>query len=966
MNFFYQQTRHFIVVVFLLSFVSLSTLAAKPVIALEKELTPVTLSIKQPLTIAINETSFPYHAIDEQGNVIGLMADMWRLWAKKQHVDIQFVVLPWLETLSQVAKGSVDIHGGLSIIDSRRDTLDFSASLFHVYSHLYVHQQLNSVDSLADLKPYSIGVVTGSAHIEKLQKFHPDLALKSYDNRHDLYRAALNNEILVFTGLEKLADNFPDYERLRQRFPVHKVLRYQQGDYGVAVAKNNASLLRFIEQGFAKISRKESAAIERKWLGLDKQKDSLLVVFSSHYPPYMGVSPSGEPQGLLIDVWRLWSKSVGINVEFVARDMVEGVDLIAEQKADILLVYPDHMKAPENTLFAKPIYLSNVQVFVNHALKNSEGKKIHSLEQFSKNFSQGIIGIWQDASFKEQFIAQYPQINIRYFSSLSTMLNAADQGEISAIVGLVDIINAKLVQSNLQALFYRLDSPVITLNLSPLIHQQNTKLMQIINKGFNELDINSLIQIEARWLNGNTGEYYYKKQAQKISLHDDELAFLASRGKINLGIIKQLSPIEFIDELGDFAGINRDIINLISDRTSIEFNYVAFDSWQQLYKALLANEIDMLGSITPIPEREKVLLFTDSYWQMPWVMVHPQYYGRKNKLEDFYGKQVAIVKGYYIIANLRKNHPLITFKLVDHREQALVALQQERIDGFITTMASATHLLKQENIVTLMISMMEDVSIDTSHFAISKQLPLLNDIINKGLRSITEKEKQIIYDNWFTLAIKTGLDKNVVLQVGAQIGVIILLVLGVIVMWNRRLQVEIKHREQLEKIMKHMATHDELTGLANRVLLKDRLSTAIAFHQRQSLKMAVLFIDLDGFKNINDTHGHDVGDELLQQVALRLQGCVRSSDTVVRFGGDEFVLLLTGLHSPNEAAYVAEKVLRLMQKEFELSKTEAFIGCSIGIAMYPADGDNDTELLKIADTMMYKVKAAGKNHYIFN
>jgi len=277
-----------------------------------------------------------------------------------------------------------------------------------------------------------------------------------------------------------------------------------------------------------------------------------------------------------------------------------------------------------------------------------------------------------------------------------------------------------------------------------------------------------------------------------------------------------------------------------------------------------------------------------------------------------------------------------------------------------------------------MISMMEDVSLDQSHFAISKDLPLLSDILNKGLLSISEKEKQKIYDKWFTLAIKTGLDKNVVLQVGAQIGVIILLVLGVIVMWNRRLQVEIKHREQLEKIMKHMATHDELTGLANRVLLKDRLSTAIEFHQRQSLKMAVLFIDLDGFKNINDTYGHDVGDELLQQVALRLQGCVRSSDTVVRFGGDEFVLLLTGLHNQNEAAYVAEKVLRLMQKEFELSKSEsknkskgklkinASIGCSIGVAMYPGDGDNDTDLLKVADTLMFKVKAAGKNHYIFN
>jgi len=970
LNFFYKQTSYFILITLFLGVFSLRTLAETPIITPSKLVNEPTLVLKQPLTIAINETSFPYHSIDRQGNAIGLMADMWRLWAKSQGVDIKFVVLPWLETLKQVGLGNVDIHGGLSIIESRRETLKFSKPLFSIYTHLYVHQQLNTVDSLADLKPYSIGVVKGSAHIDKLREYHPDLALKTYNNRHDLYRAALNGEILVFSGLEKLADNFADYDSLRQRFPVHKVLRYQQGEYGIAVSQQNGALLHFIEQGFDKISRQERSAIERKWLGLDKQTDSLLIAFSSHYPPYMGVSPSGEPQGLLIDVWRLWSKQVGINIEFVARDMTEGLDLIAQQKADVLLVYPDIVKLPENTLFAKPIYLSNAQVFVSNKIKDIQGGKIKTLEQFTQQFNNDFIGIWQGSTFKSEFAAQNPQLNIRSFSSLNAMLEAVEQGNIVGIVGLVDLINAKLVQSNLQALFYRLEGAVITLNLSPVIHNDNSKLSEIINAGFNELDIKTLIQIEERWLNGNTGEYYYKSQAQKITLNENEITFLATHKKIKLGVVKDLSPVEFIDEQGEFSGINRDVINLIQERTDIQFDYVAFDSWQQLYGALLSNKVDMLASITPTVEREKQMLFTQSYWQMPWVMLHPQYYGRKTKLEDFYGKQVAIVKGYYLISTLRKNHPLITFKLVDNREQALTALQQERVDGFITTMASATQLLKQENIITLMMSMMEDVSLDKSHFAINNQLPQLKTIIDKGLLTISEKEKQAIYDNWFTVAIKTGLDKSVVLQVGAQIGVIILLVLGVIVMWNRRLQVEIKHREQLEKIMKHMATHDELTGLANRVLLKDRLSTAIAFHQRQSLKMAVLFIDLDGFKNINDTHGHDVGDELLQQVALRLQGCVRSSDTVVRFGGDEFVLLLTGLHSPNEAAYVAEKVLKLMQKEFELSKgkskTNAFIGCSIGIAMYPDDGNNDTDLLKVADTLMYKVKAAGKNHYIFN
>lgn len=994
MNLFYKQTNYFVVLTLLFSLFSLTLSAEAPHTnqIIEKSLNTTAQkataqknegdnsipSLKHRFTIAINETSFPYHAVNKQGDIIGLMPDLWRLWAKKQQVDIDFVILTWLDTMKQVGQGNVDIHGGLSIIDSRRKILEFSQPLFSIYTHFYVHQQLNTVDSLADLQPYSIGVVKGSAHVEKLNKSNPELVLKVYNDRHELYRGALNGEILIFTGLEKLADDFDDYETLRQRFPTHKVLRYQQGEYGVAVAKNNHGLLNYVEEGFDKISRPERAIIERKWLGLDKQKDSLLIAFSPHYLPYMGVNLSGEPQGLLIDIWRLWSIQTGVNIEFVARDMAESIDLIANQKADVVLAYPDHITPVENTLFTNPIYLSNAQVFISEKIRDAQGEKIKNLEQFSQQLDEHIIGIWKNSTFKEQFKTQNPAIKLRFFSTIGAMLQASEQGEISGIVGLVDLINAKIIQNNLQTLFYRLDSPVITLTLSPVIHEQNLKLSQIINKGFNSLHIDELIRIEERWLDGNIAEYYYKNKAQRVPLTEEETKFLTNHGEINLGIVKDLSPVEFINEKGDFSGINRDVLNLIQERTGLQFKSVAYDSWQQLYTALLNNEIDMLGSITPTAEREEKIIFTDSYWEMPWVMVHPQYYGRKTKLEDFYGKQVAIVKGYYLIASLRKKHPLITFKLVDNRAQALAALQQERVEGFITPMATATQLLKQENIITLMMSMMDVVSLDRSHFGINEKLPLLKDIINKGLLSVTEKEKQIIYDNWFTLAITTGLDKNVVLQVGAQIGVIILLVLGVIVMWNRRLQVEIKHREQLEKIMKHMATHDELTGLANRVLLKDRLNTAIAFHQRQSLKMAVLFIDLDGFKSINDTHGHDVGDELLKQVALRLQGCVRSSDTVVRFGGDEFVLLLTGLHSANEAAYVAEKVLQLMKKAFELSKGEsknepegeskinAVIGCSIGIAMFPDDGNNDTDLLKIADTLMYKVKAAGKNNFLFN
>eukprot|EP00487_Bulimina_marginata_P009592 TRINITY_DN4074_c0_g1_i1.p1 TRINITY_DN4074_c0_g1~~TRINITY_DN4074_c0_g1_i1.p1 ORF type:complete len:146 (-),score=54.42 TRINITY_DN4074_c0_g1_i1:3-440(-) len=125
--------------------------------------------------------------------------------------------------------------------------------------------------------------------------------------------------------------------------------------------------------------------------------------------------------------------------------MSEGLELIKERKADILLAYPDHVKTSKDITFANPIYSSNVQIFLSNRAKDVKDKPFDSLEQFNQQFTGGVIGIWQDSTFKEQLIAKYPALNVRYFSSLSAMLNAAERDEISGIAGLVDLINARLV-----------------------------------------------------------------------------------------------------------------------------------------------------------------------------------------------------------------------------------------------------------------------------------------------------------------------------------------------------------------------------------------------------------------------------------------------------------------------------------------------------------------------------------------
>lgn len=164
-----------------------------------------------------------------------------------------------------------------------------------------------------------------------------------------------------------------------------------------------------------------------------------------------------------------------------------------------------------------------------------------------------------------------------------------------------------------------------------------------------------------------------------------------------------------------------------------------------------------------------------------------------------------------------------------------------------------------------------------------------------------------------------------------------------------------------EKLLQRMVQHDALTGLANRLLLDDRLEHALIKAQRNGSRMAVLLIDLDGFKPVNDTHGHAIGDQLLVMVAGRLRGGVREADTVARLGGDEFVVLLEDGRDDSHFERIAAHLVGELSQPYSVGKHQVIISASIGIASFPADGDEAQTLLKHADQAMYLAKAAGRN-----
>ncbi|ABB75333.1 diguanylate cyclase with PAS/PAC sensor [Nitrosospira multiformis ATCC 25196] len=174
---------------------------------------------------------------------------------------------------------------------------------------------------------------------------------------------------------------------------------------------------------------------------------------------------------------------------------------------------------------------------------------------------------------------------------------------------------------------------------------------------------------------------------------------------------------------------------------------------------------------------------------------------------------------------------------------------------------------------------------------------------------------------------------------------------------------DITKRKESQKRIEYLAHYDPLTGLPNRALLADRMKTAIENAKRYSFQLAVLFVDLDHFKLINDSLGHEIGDKLLKIVAERMRSRLRQTDTVSRLGGDEFIILLSRINAASDAACVAEKIIAALSQPYHLEQHELGLGASIGISIYPDSGKDTSSLLRSADEAMYSAKGQGRNRY---
>jgi len=356
-----------------------------------------------------------------------------------------------------------------------------------------------------------------------------------------------------------------------------------------------------------------------------------------------------------------------------------------------------------------------------------------------------------------------------------------------------------------------------------------------------------------------------------------------------------------------------------------------------------------------------------------------------DKVATIYKKQIADrkggVSGIYEIDVLHKSGNLVLIQL----ESAPMFDMRNNFDGLVEGIKDMTDIRNQQLQLKMLSSAVEQsgsmVMITDQDANIEYVNPKLcsvtayenSDLINQNARIFRpdDLDMEVISDMWAN--INSGHEWQGELQLRKKDGECIWVLMSVSSITSENNQIthfvtvfeDVSQLKEAHLRMEELAYVDSLTGLANRVLFRDRLEQVLKGLQRTESTAALLYLDLDEFKRINDSMGHDVGDALLMKVAESLRQCVRHQDTVARMGGDEFVILLTGIDGMSGASSVARKIVETMSHPVRLLKNDILITPSIGITLAPADSLNADILLKNADMAMYKAKSSGRNNYQF-
>jgi len=477
-------------------------------------------------------------------------------------------------------------------------------------------------------------------------------------------------------------------------------------------------------------------------------------------------------------------------------------------------------------------------------------------------------------------------------------------------------------------------------------------------------------------------DYIYQRSVKNTFLTASQQKYLKKKKKITICVDPKWKPYEWIDKEGEYRGVGADYFQLFCKNLPIQTQLYKTENWAQSMAAIKAHKCDVLPMAGVTKERKKFLNFTAPYVYAPYVVATTANKSFIENFRDKLNKKYAVIRHSAVLDDLKNLYGSMDIVEVATVGDGLQLVSQGKVFGFINTAKVISYYIQEHNLDNIKIDAKLPIGYNLA-IATQKDEKILRDIFGSAIANTSHSEMKQIEDQWSSVVLESRADYTYFYKIVGLLSLVLFALLYRSIVLRRantelekrvnektfelqRLNRELEEKvEQRTKALKHQAYYDALTKLPNRVLFQDRLRLAIEKSKRSQNLVALYFIDLDRFKEINDSLGHQAGDEVLRIVAKRLQESVRGEDTLARLGGDEFTLLVESVEHLQECIAIAQKMLAIAKKPIKIDEHTLYISLSIGISLAPQDALNAVDLLKNADAAMYKAKEMGRNTFEF-
>ena len=683
---------------------------------------------------------------------------------------------------------------------------------------------------------------------------------------------------------------------------------------------------------------------------------AIVVGGETDWPPFDFVA-NGQYTGLAKDYLDIIEDKIGLKLDIVtgyAWDELLG--LMRNKQIDVL---PMLYWSEERTDYIA--YTDSYLTIRQYVFGREGAKPISSLDDLSRL----VVAIPKGYAQIELLTQRYKGIQIFETKGPLAAIDAVITGQADVLIESTALVAHLTKENNLHGLQAMLATDFGVNEIYMGARADWPILRDIFQKAINDIDRTKRQVISQKWL--QFGEQSVQPPSGDFT--PLELDYLDEKGSVKACVDPDWMPLEKLEN-GLYTGLGSDYLKLFQARLGVPIQVVPTETWAQSKEFAKARVCDLLVLSSDTASRREFMDVTKPYVELPLVVATRNDVLFLSDISQLTGKPIGIISSYALRENLETTYPEFTFVGVETRDEGLEKVIDGELYGYVDTVSAIGYAIQKKYWGELKITGKFDINWELS-VATRKDQPLLGEIFEKLILGITEADKVQIFNRWIPSDYEKRVDYKLIWQIliGALV-VVGLLAYRHIKLMQYKNTIEAQNTK-LDKLnskllhkqheIAHMAYHDGLTGLPNKAHLMDIAEHAIKVSERHKRKLALIFIDLDRFKTINDTLGHAVGDQLLQSIAAALESHIRSCDTLSRIGGDEFVLLVEDIAEPGDTTVIANNVMEIIAKPVEVGEYKLNTTASIGIALYPNDGHDVDTLMKNADSAMYAAKDAGKN-----